>query len=196
MTLPSDPLTKSDLRARILALRALAGAATGAKAADQLCRLILESGLVPDSAVVAGYWPMRGEINLLPVLDALAGRGCCTALPVVDKLRQPLVFRQWAVGDALENGRYDTCHPLKTAPVVTPDAVLVPLLAFDRRGFRLGYGGGFYDQTLERLRADGQVIAVGVAFSAQEVAEVPIEEHDQPMDAIVTETEIIRIARS
>lgn len=196
MTSSSSPMSKPDLRARVLALRALLGAVDGAVAADHLRLRLEETAFIPDDAVVGGYWPMRGELDVLPSLAAFRQRGCVTALPVVDQPRSPLKFLRWSVGDPLEDGRYGTRHPLAESDEVIPSVLLVPLLAFDRRGFRLGYGGGFYDQTLARLRAGGPVVAIGVAYAAQEVAEVPIEPHDEPMDVIVTDKETIRIGGS
>ena len=101
----------------------------------------------------------------------------------------PLVFRQWAPGDALVLGRWNIKVPPEEAPEVLPDVLLVPLLAFDRRGFRLGYGGGFYDRTLEKLRTLKKVTAIGIAYAGQEVDAVPYEEFDQRLDWIMTEKE-------
>ncbi|MGC2854470.1 5-formyltetrahydrofolate cyclo-ligase [Novispirillum sp. DQ9] len=197
---PAEPLsrhTKGELRARILALRemlgALAQAGGGQSAEDALRTRVLESAPLPPGAVVAGYWPMRGEIDVLPLLGALAGRGQVTALPAVVGRREPLEFRRWAPGDVLEDGLYGTRHPVASAGVVRPVCLLVPLLAFDRRGIRLGYGGGFYDRTLAALRADGPVVAVGVAYAGQEVEALPVEPHDERLDWVVTEKEVIRI---
>lgn len=196
MTDWTHPDTKTELRARVLALRDMLGLQAGhggVPAEEALRTRALEAITVPSDAVVAGYWPMRGEIDVRPLLTAYAGRGHVTALPVVDQPRQALVFRHWAPGDPLEEGRYGTQHPAAVCETVVPTVVFVPLLAFDRRGYRLGYGGGFYDMTLERLRVEADVIAVGVAFAGQEVEEVPTEPHDQRLDWVVTEAEAIRI---
>lgn len=195
-TLPPD--SKTDLRARVLALRDMLGAAidggAGARAEDRLQQRFLDhDALLPPSAVVAGYWPMRGEIDIRPLLEGLAARGHITALPVVAAPRTPLVFRRWKPGDPLAEGAYKTQHPEDTAPEVRPHCLLVPLLAFDRRGSRLGYGGGFYDRTIAQLRAAGGVVTVGVAYAGQEVEHVPAEPHDEPLDWVVTEREVIRL---
>lgn len=142
-------------------------------------------------AVVAGYWPLGDEIDPRPLMAALAGLGCRLALPVVVSRAAPLQFRAWAEGDALEAGPHGTAHPFETAPCLRPDVLLVPLLGFDRGGWRLGYGGGYYDRTLERLRENAQVRAIGLAFAAQEMVAVPRDGHDQPLDAIATERELI-----
>jgi 5-formyltetrahydrofolate cyclo-ligase len=137
---------------------------------------------------------MRGEIDVLPVLSVLAERGQVTALPAVVDRKAPLVFRRWVPGDALEDGLYGTRHPLAEAEAVRPVLLLVPLLAFDRKGVRLGYGGGFYDRTLAALRAVGPVVAVGVAYAGQEVDALPAEPHDERLDWVVTEKEVIQIS--
>ncbi len=194
----APPRTKGELRARILALREMLGAVAqagpGDNAEQALRRRVLDAAPLPPGAVVAGYWPMRGEIDVLPVLSVLAERGQVTALPVVIERKAPLVFRRWAPGDALEDGIYGTRHPLAEAEEVRPVCLLVPLLAFDRQGVRLGYGGGFYDRTLAALRAAGPVVAVGVAYAGQEVDALPAEPHDERLDWVITEKEVISIA--
>jgi 5-formyltetrahydrofolate cyclo-ligase len=141
---------------------------------------------VPKTASV--FWSMGTEIDTGPLLKTLHAMGHRTALPVVEKNGVPLVFRAWAPGEALVDGGFGTSIPNKDAEQVTPDVVFVPLLALDNEGFRLGYGGGFYDRTLEMLRAGADdVIAIGVAFSGQRVDTVPRGPHDQPVDWIATE---------
>lgn len=194
----ASPRTKGELRARILALREMLGAVAqagpGDSAEQALRRRVLDAAPLPPGAVVAGYWPMRGEIDVLPVLSVLAERGQVTALPVVINRKAPLVFRRWAPGEVLEDGLYGTRHPPAEAGEVRPVCLLVPLLAFDRQGVRLGYGGGFYDRTLAALRAAGPVVAVGVAYAGQEVDALPAEPHDERLDWVITEKEVISIA--
>ncbi|MDH5488610.1 MAG: 5-formyltetrahydrofolate cyclo-ligase [Rhodospirillaceae bacterium] len=144
-------------------------------------------------SVVAGYWPMAGEMDVRPALVLLDRVGCLTALPEVVEKERPLRFRAWVPGEELVEGPHKTAHPLVTAPPMRPDVVLVPLLSFDRAGYRLGWGGGYYDRTLEALRKSGNVVAVGAAYSAQEVDEVPNDEFDQVLDWIITEKEAIKI---
>jgi 5-formyltetrahydrofolate cyclo-ligase len=115
------------------------------------------------------------------------------ALPVVVDRDRHLDFRAWVPGDRLEPGDHGTWHPAATAPLVVPQVVLVPLLAFDRRGFRLGYGGGYYDRTLESLRRSAYLTTIGVGFSAQEVAAVPHDALDQRLDWLATETGLIKV---
>lgn len=140
-------------------------------------------------AVLAGYMPMRTEIDCLPAMAAHleAGRGGRVCVPVIPGSDQPLDFREWTPAAPMVAGAFGALVP-EGGDWLTPTVLIVPLLAFDRRGYRLGYGGGFYDRTLERLRARGPVTAIGFAFAAQEVDEVPTEPTDQPLDLIVTET--------
>lgn len=155
---------------------------------------LLGAGAVPDGAPVSGFWPIGSEIDMAPVLRALAARGHAVALPVVVGRDRPLVFRAWREGDEMAEGPYGIREPLESAPEIAPRALLVPLLAFDRAGYRLGYGGGFYDRSLAMLREGGRAIAIGAAWAAQEVPAVPHDQHDQPLDWMLTERECFRIA--
>ncbi|MDB6454919.1 5-formyltetrahydrofolate cyclo-ligase [Falsirhodobacter sp. 20TX0035] len=170
---------KAAARAAALAARAAAHARGQGAAADHLA-----SWLAPHAGkVLAGYLPIRTEIDPRPAMAAHSGPVC---VPVVEGAGQPLRFRSWTQDAALERGLFGTLNPA-AGDWQVPDIVIVPLVAFDAKGFRLGYGGGFYDRTLERLRAKGPVLAVGFAFAAQELPAVPMEPTDQPLDAIVTE---------
>jgi 5-formyltetrahydrofolate cyclo-ligase len=142
----------------------------------------------PPGAVVAGFWPMGREIDIRPLLHALHERGHAIALPVTPKRGQPLQFRRWAPGDALVRGPMGTSQPAPAAERLTPDWLLVPLLAFDRAGRRLGYGGGYYDRTLAALPG---ATALGVAYACQELDEVPAGEDDARLHAIATEAGLI-----
>ncbi len=134
--------------------------------------------------VLAGYMPMRTEIDPLPAMAAHQGP---VGVPVILGPGQALKFREWTPGCAMQEGAFKAYIPVEGV-WVEPEVVIVPLVAFDARGFRLGYGGGFYDRTLEGLRARHAVIAVGFAFDAQEMPEVPIEDTDQKLDFIITES--------
>jgi 5-formyltetrahydrofolate cyclo-ligase len=149
----------------------------------------LPQGLPFAKGIVSGFIPYKSEITTIPLLNALRRQGWQTCLPVVIAQEQPLVFRAWQPGDPLVPGVWDIPIPPPEVPEVLPDVLLVPMLAFDRRGYRLGYGGGFYDRTLEKLRAIKTVIAIGVAYHAQMVDEVPLGAHDAPLDYVMTEEE-------
>jgi 5-formyltetrahydrofolate cyclo-ligase len=142
---------------------------------------------VEPPAVVAGFWPIAEELDIRPLMIELINQGCQLALPVVVAKKQPLVFRAWRPGDPLEAGAFGTLQPTARRAVVEPEVLIVPLLAVDEEGWRLGYGGGFYDRTLEALRARKRVIAVGVAFNEQIVPEVPHDPNDQRLDWLLTD---------
>jgi 5-formyltetrahydrofolate cyclo-ligase len=159
------------------------------------CERFLAAVAIPAAVTVSGFWPLDGEFDPRPLFQALHARGHAIGLPVVVGRGQPLLFRRWEPGMALVRGNFKVMTPPPDAPEVVPRVLLVPLLAFDREGYRLGYGGGFYDRTLAKLRAAGDALAVGVAFAMQEVPAVPRDDTDQPLDWIVTEREAIAIAR-
>ena len=142
---------------------------------------------IKPGTIVAGYIPMRNEIDPRPLMLRLAARGVRLALPTVVGRDVPLVFRAWQADDALVTGPFGTSHPEDHAEEVVPDIVLVPLAAFDRRGHRIGYGGGYYDRTLTMLRAAGLIVAAGVAFAVQEVETVPASHHDALLDFVLTD---------
>ena len=144
---------------------------------------VLASGVVRPGEIVAGFWPLAGEIDCRALLLALMGRGHMAGLPVTPTRGEPLSFRRWRPGTALRAGRFGTAEP--TGAIIVPTLLLVPLLAFDRSGRRLGYGGGYYDRTLQRLGAGTR--AIGCGFAAQEVDRVPTETHDQRLYAVATE---------
>lgn len=140
---------------------------------------------------VAAYWPMRGEADVSWLVHALAYHEFAAALPCVAGLGEPLVFRQWTSRDPLVPGPYGNMEPSRRLREVRPDILFVPLAAFDRRGHRIGYGGGFYDLTLAELRSLKPILAIGVGFATQEVPEVPAAAHDQRLDMVMTENETI-----
>lgn len=142
---------------------------------------------LPSGAIIAGYSPINDEIDVRPLMHALADRGHSMAMPVVMSRQQPMRFRHWYPGMHMASGRFGIPTPPDNFPMVRPDVVLVPLLAFDRQGYRLGRGSGFYDHTLELLRSTGKVIAIGIAFAGQEVPSVPRDAFDQRLDWVVTE---------
>ena len=142
-------------------------------------------------AIVAGFMPMKSEINPLPLMRKLAEAGASLALPVVSGRGRPLTMRAFSFGQELATGQWGIREPRPSEPVVAPDILLVPLLAFDRRGHRIGYGAGYYDMTIAALRAEKAVAAVGLAFAALEIAAVPATPRDAPLDLVLTEREVI-----
>jgi 5-formyltetrahydrofolate cyclo-ligase len=144
------------------------------------------------NSAISAFHSFGTEISTFELFDKLVAQRWITALPVVVAKNTPLLFRQWAPGDALVLGRWDIQIPPDTAPEIEPDVLLVPMLAFDRKGYRMGYGGGFYDRTLAKLRALKKVTAIGVAYAGQEIDMVPRDDHDQPLDWIMTERETFK----
>ena len=176
---------------RVQALRARP-ALVHPSAGPALAEAVLRHCPPPQGALVAGFWPMGEEIDIRPLMQALAAAGHALALPVTPPRGQPLLFRRWHFGAPLMPGRFGTSVPPADAPAVTPDALLVPLLAFDAAGRRLGYGGGYYDRTLAALPG---AWALGVAFAGQQVAKVPAGAHDVPLHGIATEAGFLRTER-
>jgi 5-formyltetrahydrofolate cyclo-ligase len=146
---------------------------------------------VPQGAIVSGFMPMRSEINPVPLMRKLASTGAQLALPVVQGRGKPLLMRAWSFGAPLEARQWGIKEPLNEAPVVNPDILLVPLACFDRSGHRIGYGAGYFDKTIRALRAKKTVIAVGLAFAAQEIERVPATDFDERLDLVLTEREVI-----
>jgi 5-formyltetrahydrofolate cyclo-ligase len=149
---------------------------------------------VPPGAIVSGFMPLKSELNPLPLLRKLADAGAQLALPVVAGKGLPLTMRAFAFGDTLASGVWGIREPKPEAAEVFPDILVVPLLAFDRRGHRLGYGAGYYDMTITALRARKPVTAIGIAYAQQEIAEVPTTPRDARLDLVLTEHEIIVIS--
>ncbi len=146
---------------------------------------------VPPGAIVSGFMPLKSEINPIPLMRKLASAGARLALPAVAGRGKPLIMRAYAFGDVLASGQWGIREPKPEAAEVLPDILLVPLLAFDRAGFRLGYGAGYYDMTIAALRPRKTIAAVGLAYAAQEIAQVPTTPRDERLDLVLTERELI-----
>lgn len=179
---------KKALRARFRAWRAGLDAGTRAAAGEAVARrgLAVLAPPPPAGAVVAGFSPLAEEFRVFPLLRRLAGEGYRLAMPVMQGRTRPLLFRAWAPGDAMDRAVWGIAEPKADRAELEPDVLIVPLLAFDRRGWRLGYGGGFYDRTLRHLRARKAVTAVGIAFDEQEVDAVPHLDYDERLDWVLT----------
>jgi 5-formyltetrahydrofolate cyclo-ligase len=145
----------------------------------------------PPGAIISGFFPMGSEISPLPLLKRLAEAGAKLALPVVAGRGRPLIMRAWNFGEALDTGVWGIRQPTAGAEEVEPDMLIVPLLAFDRTGHRIGYGAGYYDMTLTRLREYKPISALGIAFAGQEIPLVPAMERDARLDLVLTEREVI-----
>ncbi|MCZ8262101.1 MAG: 5-formyltetrahydrofolate cyclo-ligase [Beijerinckiaceae bacterium] len=188
MAIPPPASGKAELRKAALSARAGLLPAFRTEAA----RLVAASGpavitrLAPGARILAGYVALRDELDPAPLLGALAAAGLSLALPRMHG--EGLAFHAHQIGDALEKGAFGVAEPPAGARCVVPDVILAPLVAFDRRGHRLGYGKGFYDRV---FAAHPMAMRIGLAFAVQEVAEVPAEPHDQPLAAILTENGLV-----
>ena len=189
----SEELTarKSALRANLRARRDLAHAQADENVVNRVSDVILFEILadlpLAQKATIGGYFPIHSEMSPLPLLARLDEMGHQTGLPWVIDVDIPLVFGAWAPGEDTAPGSFGTRVPKAGATQFVPDVVLVPLLGVDGEGYRLGYGGGFYDRTLEILRQAGDVVAIGLGYECQLLEEVPRGEHDQQLDWMVTE---------
>ena len=191
----SSPAGKADLRSQLLAKRAAVSSAERQTFAERLATvgpsLVRREDMPFADPVVSLFWPIRGEPDPMPLADVLAKAGLVTALPLTVSPGRPLQFRTWRPGDPHVDGPWCIGHPTAEAALVQPDVLFVPLAGFDRRGARLGYGAGYFDATLEQLRRHKPVRAIGVAFACQEVLFLPTEPHDQPLDIVLTERDLI-----
>jgi 5-formyltetrahydrofolate cyclo-ligase len=181
---------KSALRQLVLARRDAMPAAERAAAVDAVLQRPFSIAIAP-GMIVSGYSPMKSEFNPVPLLRKCADAGARLALPVTPKRGNPLIMRAFAFGDELASGVWGIREPKPESPEVFPDVMLVPLAAFDRAGHRIGYGAGYYDMTIARIRAMKPVTAIGLAFAVQEIGKVPATSFDQQLDLVLTENEVI-----
>jgi len=185
--------SKEALRHAALVQRDRAAEAAGAKASLTIARRLLGDFVFMKGAIIAGYAAVRGEADPFPLMAALSNQGHALCLP--QTRGETLVFRAWKPGDPLVVGRFNIPEPDDKARERRPDLVLVPLLAFDAEGHRLGYGAGYYDRYLREQRAKRTIYAIGIAYAGQEVGAVPHEESDEALDAVVTELGVRRFKR-
>ena len=185
---------KARLREEAFALRASVPQADRADAAKAAADVFFNSVALEPDQIVAAYWPIRDEIDSRPLLTRLMDSGQPVCLPVVTGQEEPLELRLWENGQPLYPSGFGTLAPAELAPVVIPDVVIIPLLAFDKKGTRLGYGKGYYDRTLALM--DTKPLQIGYAFAAQELDFIPREDHDMPLDLLITESGIAKFSDS
>ena len=186
---------KSIVRKDAMIRRDAIPAAERAQAAEAIAARGLPLAIKP-GAIVSGFMPLKTEINPLPLMRKLEVAGAQLALPAIAGRGKPLVMRAFAFGDELASGQWGIREPKADAPEVAPDILLVPLLAFDRTGHRIGYGAGYYDMTIAKFRSVKPVIAVGIAFAAQEIGQVPVTARDARLDLVLTERDVIDLRGS
>ncbi|MCJ2034564.1 5-formyltetrahydrofolate cyclo-ligase [Methylobacterium sp. J-068] len=195
--LPSDPpisAVKAALRTEALARRDGLPSEDRIAGSARIAETVMAIGALAEARIVGAFWPIRSEVDPRPLARRLFARGQRVALPKVTPAG--LVFREWREGEALVAGRFGLSEPHDDLPPVDPTALIVPLAAYDRRGHRIGYGRGYYDQAIERLSGNGPVLTIGIAFSVQAVDHVPAEAHDQPLDHLITEAGPVPLSRA
>jgi 5-formyltetrahydrofolate cyclo-ligase len=180
---------KAKLRAAALANRDALPAEMRVEAAEAIARRAFPVAV--KGAIVSGFMAMKSEINPLPLMRKLAEAGAKLALPAIKGRGHPLIMRAYAFGDELARGQWGIREPKPEAAAVDPDIIIVPLAAFDRAGHRIGYGAGYYDMTIHALRARKPVTTIGLAFAVQEISQVPAAPHDERLDFVLTEREVI-----
>jgi 5-formyltetrahydrofolate cyclo-ligase len=186
---------KTALRARMRTWRAGLAADAVAKAANAVTTLGLEFLAPHQGGVVSGFASLPDEFRVWPLLRRLHAEGIPLAMPMMQGKGKPLLFRAWAPGDAMDSGVWGIAEPKPDKPAVDPDILLIPLLAFDAAGWRLGYGGGYYDRTLHVLRSRKRIVAIGIAFDQQRVDAVPHLDYDERLDWVLTPSGPIRCVR-
>lgn len=178
---------KRKLREAMTARRTALPHAAMLSASQSVARHFADHPILAFAPSFSGYRAMRGEMDVMEIFNLMARYGKKTALPCVIPEKN-LIFRAWRQGDALIRHKFGMEEPAADAAQITPAIILVPLLAFDGEGYRLGYGGGYYDRAIHALRQTGnQPFFIGVGYSMQEVEQVPTEAGDQPLDGILTE---------
>ena len=187
-TQPDTP--KARLRAAALARRDALPPGERAAAAETIAARVLPVAF-KRGQIVSGFMPMQSEINPLPLLRKFAAAGAKLALPAIAGRGKPLIMRAYTFGDELARGQWGIREPKPQARAVDPDILIVPLACFDRAGHRIGFGAGYYDMTINALRAKKAITAIGVAFSTQEIPQVPATERDARLDLVLTERELI-----
>jgi 5-formyltetrahydrofolate cyclo-ligase len=179
---------KTAVRTEALALRDALPAEARAAAAQAIAARPFPIAVLR-GAIVSGFMPLKSEINPLPILRHLADAGARLALPCIAGRGKPLIMRAYAFGDEFARGQWGIREPLPSAAEVDPDILIVPLAAFDKTGNRIGYGAGYYDMTINALRAKKTITTIGIAFAAQQFPAVPATERDERLDLVLTEKE-------
>lgn len=163
------------------------------RASFRVAKRLLEESLIPEGSIVAGYWPVRGELDIIPAMKELMKWGHRVCLPQIVEKGQPLMFREWREEMPMIEGALGIAVPdPAVADIRVPDVLLVPLVGFDAGGHRLGYGGGYYDRTIAQLRRANVVQSIGIGFEIQKCEALPTGAHDRKMDVILTENGVYR----
>ncbi len=191
MACMTDP-NKKDIRIYARSIRQDIHQKNGREFSEKINDHFFQTQHFMPRTVFAAYYPIGSEVNSRPLMDTLNEQGHLTALPIITSKEEPLIFRLYRSGDALTKGSFGVPEPSSHMPSIIPDFLIIPMLAFNSQGYRLGYGTGFYDRTLEDLRRIKPIKAIGVAYSGQKNDDVPFEDHDEKMDWIITEKGAIK----
>ena len=185
----SDAKMQLSKRMRQVRRRAFGGLGSiqGKLIFEKFCEATQKGLLIRPGDIVAGFWPIQDEIDIRFLLQSLCEQQIAVCLPIAGDRKTSMVFRLWKPGDRLEVGKMGLLQPSQKKQLVEPKILIIPTLAYDNFGRRLGYGGGYYDATLSELRSRRSVTAIGVAFEAQQVPFVPNDDGDEPLDWIITE---------
>ncbi|MAI06743.1 MAG: 5-formyltetrahydrofolate cyclo-ligase [Alphaproteobacteria bacterium TMED87] len=187
--------SKNNLRIEMLSKRKKYPFAFAKRDSLGLKQCILNNIEITPNTVVAGYVPIHGEIDITETLDFFSRVGAVLVLPVISKDKLEIYFRNWVFNGVLERGDFNTFQPSNKNKIINPDLILVPLLAFDKKGYRLGYGKGFYDKGIYSLKKEKDVLAFGVAYDWQEVSYVPRNKFDERLDGVFTPSRFLKIKR-
>ncbi len=186
------PPTKSALRQSFLERRLQMLPNDRANASQAIFEAFFKNVQMTNNAIVAGYWPIKAEVDVMLILRELLGKGHRCALPHVASESAPLLFRHWDEKTKMVTGKLGIHEPATGSATLIPDIMLVPLLAFDTKGHRLGYGAGFYDRTIARLKKQKSVRTIGLAYEMQMYGEIPKGENDVKIDMIITDRNIYK----
>ena len=188
LNISEEKSNKKNLRHILLEQRRLFSVISGEESSKRICDILSNHFFFDKSKIIAGYYPINFEANIIPFLEQ--NKNVC--LPVIEKEKSPLTFRRYKTNLKLEKGFWNIPVPPKTEENLTPDILLVPMIGFDENCNRLGYGGGYYDRTLAKLRTTKEITVIGIVYNVQKTDKFKIESHDQEMDFIVTEKGIIK----
>ena len=188
--------SKKDIRIKMLSKRA--GYNKNKKERDlfKIRKCILENLQIESNTIIAGYFPILGEVDIKNILYKFSNMGATLLLPVIEKNKMEMNFHNWIISEPLETGPFNTLQPSDDNEVFYPDVVFVPLLAFDYRGYRVGYGKGFYDKIIRRLKEKKDFVAYGIAYDWQEIPLVPKDEFDMPLDGVFTPKRFLKVSKA
>lgn len=187
---------KKHLRVSTRAVRREIHTRHGREFAEEIRTNFIQALNIMPQTTFGAYYPIGAEVNCRPLMDTLHAMGHTISLPVITGATDPLIYRMYKSGDQLEKGGFGTPQPCDYMPVVVPDILIIPMMGYSDKGYRLGYGSGFFDRTIELIRKQKPMKAIGLAYSGQRIDDMPVEAHDQKLDLIITEKGTVKIRQS